>query len=238
MTSGLPPGLSLNPEAGAITGTPTTAGASSLILTVTDANKATGEVSCSMTIAPMLTLACPGASTGYAGQPYSSSLVASGGTPPYTFAMTSGTLPPPLGLSPNGAISGTPTELGTFNFSASVTDSAGGMATTNCQITVAATFVITAIYVDASVSPPQQQGPAIGLNFVIAGTSQLVNAPEGFPGTYTVLGVTNGEVLGPGPAFGDYFLVTSTGINTYIIPVVLSGTSGSATVFVAYARPL
>ena len=55
---------------------------------------------------------------------YSTNLAANGGTPPYTWSIISGSLPPGLTLSPTtGAISGTPTATGNFNFTAKVTDS-------------------------------------------------------------------------------------------------------------------
>jgi large repetitive protein len=63
--------------------------------------------------------------------------VVTGGTPPYTFEVTGGQLPPGMSLSssenPDGSeivtIDGTPTQSGAFNFSLSVTDSAGATAT-------------------------------------------------------------------------------------------------------------
>ena len=45
------------------------------------------------------------------------------GTPPYTYQLQSGTLPPGLALASSGLISGTPTTLGTYNFVVLVTDS-------------------------------------------------------------------------------------------------------------------
>ena len=51
--------------------------------------------------------------------PYSSALVASGGVPGYTYSISSGSLPGGLTLNPaTGAITGTPTTAGTFNFTA------------------------------------------------------------------------------------------------------------------------
>ncbi|MGD0309225.1 MAG: kelch repeat-containing protein [Acidobacteriota bacterium] len=84
---------------------------------------------------PSLGLSCLG---GYvpAGKPFSVSLAASGGVPPYTFSITSGTLPPGLTLNPStGAITGTPTTAGSFSFTAKVVDYRGnsaGTATSSC----------------------------------------------------------------------------------------------------------
>src|SRR5439155_18777994 len=96
---------------------------------------------CGITIIPALALACA-ASTGEVGVPYSSSLVASGGVPGYTYSISVGSLPAGLTLNPStGAITGTPTTAGTFNFTSKVVDSSGNAATnsvtSNCGITIA-----------------------------------------------------------------------------------------------------
>lgn len=88
---------------------------------------------------PAIALTCP-SSSGTVGTPYASALVATGGVPAYTFSITVGSLPPVLVLnSGTGAITGTPTTAGTFNFTARVVDSTGtaaGTATANCAITI------------------------------------------------------------------------------------------------------
>jgi len=54
----------------------------------------------------------------------SQALAATGGSSPYTWtAVTTGTLPPGLSLSPAGVISGTPTAGGNFSFTVQVSDS-------------------------------------------------------------------------------------------------------------------
>jgi uncharacterized protein (TIGR03437 family) len=53
--------------------------------------------------------------------PYSAQLNATGGTPPYTWSLVTGSLPPGLSLSPSGVISGTPTGVGSL-FTVQVTD--------------------------------------------------------------------------------------------------------------------
>ncbi|MDE2097880.1 MAG: putative Ig domain-containing protein [Patescibacteria group bacterium] len=57
-------------------------------------------------------------------QPYKGSLAATGGILPYAFAITAGSLPPGLSLDlTTGAITGTPTSIGTYTFTGQVTDS-------------------------------------------------------------------------------------------------------------------
>src|SRR5215471_8574143 len=55
--------------------------------------------------------------------PYSTTLTSTGGMGPFTWALSSGTLPPGLTISAGGTISGTPTTLGSTTFKVSVTDS-------------------------------------------------------------------------------------------------------------------
>src|SRR5262249_3171120 len=61
---------------------------------------------------------------GTAGDPYSQTFTATGGTAPHTFTISAGMLPPGLNLSIGGVLSGTPTGFGTFNFTVRATDSA------------------------------------------------------------------------------------------------------------------
>ena len=76
----------------------------------------------------------PGAGPAQIGTAYSSACTASGGTPPYSWSVTSGGLPSGLTLTPNAAdshlatLAGTPTAIGSYSFSVTVTDSAGPAA--------------------------------------------------------------------------------------------------------------
>src|SRR5262245_55047969 len=63
-------------------------------------------------------------SHGTVGTPYSETLAASKGTPPYTWSIASGSLPTGLTLSSSGMISGTPTRSGKSSFNVRVADSA------------------------------------------------------------------------------------------------------------------
>jgi hypothetical protein len=85
---------------------------------------------------PPLAVTCP-ANFAQVGVAYSSVIGATGGTSPYTFSIT-GSLPPVLNLTAStGAITGTPTGVGTTFFTVKVTDNASVTATNNCSITVA-----------------------------------------------------------------------------------------------------
>jgi hypothetical protein len=58
------------------------------------------------------------------GLPYSQTLTASGGTPPYVWSVVNGAPPNGIALSPSaGVLSGTPTQSGTATFTVMVTDS-------------------------------------------------------------------------------------------------------------------
>ena len=53
---------------------------------------------------------------------YNATLTASGGTAPFTFAVTTGNPPPGINVGANGALTGQPTGHGTFSFSVTATD--------------------------------------------------------------------------------------------------------------------
>lgn len=78
----------------------------------------------------------PSLAAGSVGNPYSVTVSATGGKPPYTWSL-SGTLPPGLTLNASqGIISGTPTTTGTYGFNLTVTDSAAASLTQGFSITI------------------------------------------------------------------------------------------------------
>ena len=71
------------------------------------------------------------------GEPYSAQLTATGGTGAYTWSVIHGALPAGLTLSPAGAVTGTPTTLGSSTFTVRVTDDAAVTDTREFTIVVA-----------------------------------------------------------------------------------------------------
>ncbi|HEY6340400.1 MAG TPA: Ig domain-containing protein [Bryobacteraceae bacterium] len=133
---------------------------------------------------PPVTLACPSGS-GMVGVPYSSSLTASGGVPPYTFSVAQGALPSGLTLIANtGNITGTATQAGSVTFTGKVVDSGGppNTASQSCTIAVAPLNRVTQI--TATIQPtPCQTVRAAGqtrpgpVNFQSTQNTQNFNTP-------------------------------------------------------------
>ena len=84
-----------------------------------------------------LTIMTAGIPSGTSNSSFSTVLTASGGTPPYTWSMVSGTLPAGLSLSGTGTIAGTPTATGSFSFTVQVKDAAGLTATRVLTLSIA-----------------------------------------------------------------------------------------------------
>ena len=145
-TGSLPAGLSLNSASGAISGTPTASGTFNFTVTVTDSETPTAKTATanlSITVNPAVSVTTTSLPAGVIGTSYSATLQATGGITPYTWAVTTGTLPAGLSLNANtGAITGTPTGpfVGTTNFTVTVTDSESPKktASANLSITISA----------------------------------------------------------------------------------------------------
>jgi hypothetical protein len=138
----LPAVLTLHPT-GVLDGTPMQSGSFPITVKVTDGIGCSGiGVTYPLLINPAATCVTLTPSTVPAalpGVPYSEVITASGGTAPYTFVLT-GTLPPGLVFmttQTTATISGTPTTLGCFPFTVTVTDATGCSTSITYTICVA-----------------------------------------------------------------------------------------------------
>ena len=120
-------------------------GASTLIAILFVAGCTTSGKSAQLAV--MTTSASLPAGSASTGAAYpSTALTASAGTAPYTWVVTTGSLPTGLNLSTGGVISGTPTASGTFPFAVTVTDSATPTphtATASLSITINGKLTVT-----------------------------------------------------------------------------------------------
>jgi hypothetical protein len=166
----LPAGLTLS-TAGVLSGTPTAAFSGSFNVQVSDSETTAQKTSLSFTLSivpavPALAITTTSPLTaGTVGLSYSLTLAASGGTAPYSWSVSSGSLPAGLTLSAAGVLSGTPTSAGTSNFTLQATDSGSPAQTA----TLAATLVIGSLTVSTSSLPAGNVGSAYTAQLAVKG---------------------------------------------------------------------
>jgi len=119
----LPPGLTLDPQTGLISGTPTNAGSKTFYIQCADQDNMKVEREFTLEVTQKLQWVTS-RDLPHATQDtdYFVSIQATGGKPDFTFAHQSGTLPPGLVFQSNGVLSGHISEADTFTFVLSVTD--------------------------------------------------------------------------------------------------------------------
>ena len=187
------------------------------------------------------------------GIPYSQSLSASGATSPYTWTLSSGTLPDGLSLSPPGVISGTPTNSSiTSTFTVQVSDSSTtpNTATRVLTIQVASTgsiLITSTTLPDATVAIPYSGqltatgGPgsyfwtlssgSLPVGLTLKGTTGLISGTPNSAGistfSVTVTDSANSNVT----ASLNYILMTNviTMVTTSPLPTATEGVAFSQT---------
>ncbi len=179
--SGLPSGLAVS-TSGNLTGIVKIAGNYTFSITATDSGglSVTGTFSIAFAPAQPLTISSPQLPSATVDTPYSQSLNAVGGVQPYSWSVSSGSLPGGLSLSSSGTVSGTPTDGGKFSFGLTVTDGAGA--------SVVGTGLITIQYPPLIISPSS-------LPTGVAGTPypQTVLTAAGGKGPFT-FSITTGSL--------------------------------------------
>ncbi|HBD19050.1 MAG TPA: hypothetical protein DC063_02430 [Arenimonas sp.] len=123
---------------------------------------------------------------------YDSAISASGGIAPYSYAVSSGSLPAGLSLAADGSISGTPTTAGSFDFTLTATDSTGGTPGTASQAYTVEIVYAPPIAVDDAATVLAGESVAIDVtandNSLAPITSVAIVSPPA-EGTATVSGL-------------------------------------------------
>ncbi len=189
----LPGGLTLDPNSGQISGTPTGSGSFDFTVTVTDTYGCSASQAYTLLIqCPVITIDPPVLPDGTIGVVYNQTLTATGGNAPYIYAVTAGALPTGLTLDSNtGVISGTPLITGTVNFTVTATDS------TNCTGSLAYNLTINCAAI--TITPSTLPDGVIG-----TGYDQTLTASGGLaPYAYSVSNGTLPDGLSLDPNSGQ-----------------------------------
>jgi hypothetical protein len=200
----LPGGISLDPQTGSLSGTPDATGNFSFSIDAYDAwgVKSSASDSITINVAPAVPAATLPAWT--ATCPYGSAIESSGGTPPLTFDVASGDVPPGMTLGSGGLLEGVPTTPGSYTFDARVTDAAGATATGSISVTINPEPAITTTDLRPwTEGRPYDQtlgssGGTPPLTWSVASGALPVDAP---------IDATNGAITGTALAAGDYTFV-------------------------------
>ena len=248
LTSGtLPAGLTLNAQTGQIGGTPAASVTNTpLAFRVTDSTTPTPQtatVTLTLTIASAtLTITTTSLPNGQAGVPYLAVLTASGGATPYTWALTSGTLPAGLTLNaPTGQLGGTPAASVTNTpLAFRVTDSTTPTAKT-ATVTLTLTIVSGALTITTASLPNGQTGvPYSAVLAASGGTTPYTWAlTSGRLPAGLTLNAQTGQIGGT-PAAGTSTLLRFTATDsttptpqTATVTLTLTITSGTLTITTA-----
>jgi hypothetical protein len=229
----LPNGLGLIPLLGQITGIPSECGTESFSAVVTDSTGAWASTPLSLTVtAPPLQIPSvqpqfgmlpqpagdlpPGdVGVAYFGQETPVSLTATGGCPPYTWSVPSGSLPPGMALNPAGYFVGTPTQSGSFSLVVSITDNGANTAQATFTLTVQASLAISTTSLATAIAGQQY--------------NQTVNATGGTGGYY--YHIQSGS-LPPGLNFGSTGHITGTAssLSSNLLTFAVIDNSGNAAI--------
>ncbi|WP_232677620.1 Ig-like domain-containing protein [Nocardioides sp. R-C-SC26] len=168
---------------------------------------------------------------GTQGTAYSQTFTAVGGTAPYAYGVTSGTVPFGMTLGPSGVLSGTPGAFGNFSFTLTATDSSSG----NGPFTVSQSYMIT-IYPPPAVAPVvHAQSVSVSYNTATPITLTASNGPTSW---HVATLPTKGTLSGPAPNLTYTPDAGAAGLDSFTVTAANDGgTSNVATVSVSIAPP-
>ncbi len=122
----LPAGLVLGPQTGVLSGVPEVGGSSTFTIVVIDGARRQGsaELAIAIEAPPDLVITTTELPRGNRAEPYLVTLGVEGGVPPYVWRVASGVFPTGVALRGGGVVSGDPAQVGSFDVTIAVRDSA------------------------------------------------------------------------------------------------------------------
>ncbi|MEO8359959.1 MAG: IPTL-CTERM sorting domain-containing protein [Vicinamibacteria bacterium] len=161
-------------------------------------------------VCPLITISPISLVAGTAGVPYNQMLMASGGSSPYVFGLTAGSLPAGLTLSTGGTVSGTPAGAGSSTFTIRATDFNA------CVADMAYMLAVAPLGCTVTVSPVTLPNGTKGVPYTQTLTASGGVAPYAFTVVAGSLpaGLTlAGDVLSGTPTAGSTFTIRATAAN-------------------------
>src|ERR1019366_5424452 len=197
-----PPGLTFAASGATATlsGTPTMSGSFPLTVQVTDGTSTLPRNYTLVNSPSGLSIQITSLPGGAQGSAYTASLSATGGSPPYTWSVSSGSgLPSGLSLASNGAITGSPGANGTFSFGVTVMDSSGVTANASFSIVIQPAPLQ---FTTTSPLPPALSGVNYSVTFGASGgvPPYSFSLSSGPPGLGLSGGVLSGKLFNLGSA--------------------------------------
>ena len=171
----LPAGITLAPNSGMFSGIPTQTAVSSFTVQITDSSSPAQQLKKPLSIVTdpavqPLQIMSTSLSSGQVNVSYSAVLAATGGTTPYAWSITAGSLPMGLVLDPNmGTVSGIPTQVGSLSFTVQAKDSGSPSQASSKSLNINISAAPVPVQITTTSLPTDQTGTAYSATLAATG---------------------------------------------------------------------
>lgn len=231
ISGALPAGLTLS-ASGVLSGVPAAHGTFAFTIRATEPAGCSGHRDYTLVLdCPTIALTPAYLPDGAVGDPYTASVLATGGLAPYTYGVTAGALPVGVTLAANGAFSGTPSAAGPANFTVTATDAAGCAVSESFLVDVFASPPVSTVQAEVTTLALSSANACVAVPFVYTrGESDSARALSvSFqlePARLALCGPLATAVhLGPwmGTRPNSHMEVVDDGLGSYTVDLVLLG---------------
>ena len=179
---------------------------------------------------------------GVYGTPYNLSLSVTGGTGPYTYAVTTGVLPPGINISIDGNLTGTPTAVGSWSFTITATDNSPTPGPYSQPQNYTMTIDPATLTVTGANATMTYGGavPALGVNysgFVNGDNASSLTSPSTATTTATSASPTGNYAITPGGGSATNYTFNYVNGTLTVGPAALTVTANDQTMTYGGAVP-